>query len=102
MYLPMRLAAEMGSGVYYQSTTRSPIYIENEEGYGAKFGVNFPNPENEIIPNFVYNIPPNHYDELFLFFEREVSKEKLEPLIEKLGELAFQTIKIVFFSGRQR
>lgn len=102
MYLPMRLAAEMGSGVYYQSTTRSPIYIKNEEDYGAKFGVNFPNPENGIIPNFVYNIPPNHYDELFLFFEREVSKEKLEPLIEELGELAFQTIKIVFFSGRQR
>ncbi|MEH7093377.1 phosphoribosyltransferase family protein [Neobacillus vireti] len=102
MYLPMRLAAEMGRGVYYQSTTRSPIYIKNEEGYGAKFGVNFPNPENENIPNFVYNIPPNHYDELFLFFEREVSKEKLEPMIEELGELAFQTIKIVFFSGRQR
>ncbi|ULT55339.1 phosphoribosyltransferase family protein [Neobacillus drentensis] len=102
MYLPMRLAAEMGSGVYYQSTTRSPIYIKDEEGYGAKFGVNFPNPENEIIPNFVYNIPPNHYDELFLFFEREVSKEKLEPMIEELGELAFKTIKIVFFSGRQR
>jgi Phosphoribosyl transferase/TRSP domain C terminus to PRTase_2 len=102
MYLPMKLAAEMGRGVYYQSTTRSPIYIENEEGYGAKFGVNFPNPENEIISHFVYNIPPNHYDELFLFFEREVSEEKLEPMLKELGKLAFQTIKIVFFSGRQR
>jgi len=98
MYLPLRLAAEMGSGVYYQSTTRSPIYIEKEEGYGARFGFNFPNPENENISHFVYNIPPNHYDELFVFFEREVSEEKLQPMLEELGELAFQSIKVVFFS----
>ncbi|MEH7117087.1 phosphoribosyltransferase family protein [Neobacillus vireti] len=98
MYLPMRLAAEMGQGVYYHSTTRSPIHIENKEGYGARFGVSFPNPENEEISNFVYNIPPANYDELFVFFEREVSQEQLQPLLDQLGELAFQTIKIVFLS----
>ncbi|MEH7418199.1 phosphoribosyltransferase family protein [Neobacillus drentensis] len=98
MYLPMKLAAEMGRGVYYQSTTRSPIYIENEEGYGARFGVHFPNPENENISHFVYNIPPNHYDELYVFFEREVSEEQLQPMLNVLSELAFRTIKIVFFS----
>jgi len=102
MYLPMRLAVEMGQGVYYQSTTRSPIHIENKEGYGARFGVSFPNPENEEISNFVYNIPPANYDELFVFLEREVSEEQLQPMLDQLGELEFQTIKVVFLSGRQR
>jgi len=99
MYLPMKLAAEMGKDVYYQSTTRSPIFIENKEGYGARFGVNFPNPENEKISHSVYNIPPSYYDELFVFFEREVSEEQLQPMLSELGELSFQTIKIVFFSS---
>ncbi|WP_202171312.1 phosphoribosyltransferase family protein [Bacillus sp. USDA818B3_A] len=99
MYLPMKLAAEMGSEVYYQSTTRSPIHIQNVDGYGARFGVTFPNPEDEKITHFVYNIPPSHYDELFVFMEREVSYIQLQPMLEELKKLGFQTIKIVFCSG---
>ncbi|WHY84355.1 phosphoribosyltransferase family protein [Neobacillus novalis] len=98
MYLPMRLAAQMGIGVYYQSTTRSPIYVENKEGYGARFGVNFVNPEDQSVSHFVYNIPPGHYDELFIFFERQVEFEKLQPLLNKLRKLEIKAIKIVFFS----
>ncbi|MFJ7725638.1 phosphoribosyltransferase family protein [Neobacillus sp. NPDC097160] len=98
MYLPMKIAAEMGSGVYYQSTTRSPIYIENKEGYGARYGVNFPNPEDQEVSHFVYNIPQGHYDELFIFFEREVEFENLLPMLKELGKAAIKSIKIVFFS----
>ncbi|PLS03586.1 hypothetical protein CVD27_14145 [Neobacillus cucumis] len=98
MYLPMKLAAEIGKDVYYQSTTRSPIYIKNVDGYGARFGVTFPNPDDEEITHFVYNIPPNYYDELFIFFEREVSEKRLRPMLEEFKKLSFQTIKIVFFS----
>ncbi|MBM7654829.1 phosphoribosyltransferase family protein [Neobacillus cucumis] len=98
MYIPMKLAAEMGSGVHYQSTTRSPIYIKNHTGYGAQYGVGFPNPENSKVPHFVYNIPLNHYDELFVFFEREVSTRQLQPMLERFGKLGFQSIKIVFLS----
>jgi orotate phosphoribosyltransferase len=98
MYLPMKLAAEMGSGVYFQSTTRSPIYIENKEGYGARYGVNFPNPEDQEVSHFVYNIPPGHYDELFIFFEREVEDRQLQPMLKELDKTAIKTIKIVFFS----
>jgi len=102
MYLPMKIAAEMGSGVVYQSTTRSPIYIENKEGYGARFGVNFPNPEDQGVSHFVYNIPPGHYDELFIFFEREVEYEKLVPMLKELGKAEIKSIKVVFFSIGQR
>ncbi|CAH2715549.1 hypothetical protein BACCIP111895_02733 [Neobacillus rhizosphaerae] len=98
MYIPMKLAANMGSGVFYQSTTRSPIYIENNDGYGARFGAKFPNPEDLDISHFVYNIVPGYYDELFIFFEREVEFENLQPLLNKLGKFGFKSMKVVFFS----
>ncbi|MFF2450420.1 phosphoribosyltransferase family protein [Neobacillus sp. NPDC058068] len=98
MYLPMRFAAQMGSGVYYQSTTRSPIYVENKEGYGARYGGGFPNPEDPAVTHFVYNIPPGHYDELFVFFEREVKYENMQPLLKELGKFEIRSIKLVFFS----
>jgi hypothetical protein len=98
MYLPMKIAAEMGKGVYYQSTTRSPIFIENAAGYGARFGVSFPNPEDLAITHYVYNIPPGFYDEIFIFVERKVDLENLQPLLKELKKLQLKMIKIVFFS----
>lgn len=100
MYLPMKLAAEMGKGVFYQSTTRSPIYIQNTEGYGAKHGITFPNPEDHSISHFVYNIPTCHYDEIFIFFEREIELKNLKPLLNEMEKLQIKSIKLVFFSKR--
>ncbi|MGG1674708.1 phosphoribosyltransferase family protein [Neobacillus sp. NRS-1170] len=99
MYLPMKLAAAMGKGVSYQSTTRSPIYIEDREGYGARFGLTFPNPEEWDVTHFVYNIPPGYYDELFLFFEREVEIKNLQPFLDALAPLQIESVKLVFFSN---
>ncbi|WP_413309294.1 phosphoribosyltransferase family protein [Bacillus sp. 1P10SD] len=98
MYLPMKLASKMGKGVYYHSTTRSPIHVENKKGYGAQFGVTFPNPEDLTVINFVYNIPPDHYDEIFIFFEREIELKNLQPLLNELKRIGVQSVKIVFFS----
>lgn len=100
IYIPMKLAAEMGPGVFFQSTTRSPIFIQNEENYGARYGLNFPNPEDMGISHYVYNIPPGYYDELFLFFEREVDSKNLKPLITELQEVQMKSIKIVYFSQK--
>jgi hypothetical protein len=100
MYLPMKLAAEMGTGVYYQSTTRSPIYIHQIDGYGAKYGITFPNPEEPAISYFVYNIPPGYYDELFILFEREAELENFKPFLKQLEKLQIPSIKIVFFAKR--
>jgi hypothetical protein len=50
------------------------------------------------VAHFVYNIPPCEYDELFVFFEREVSAENLQPLVKQLENLQLKSIKIVFFS----
>ncbi|MEH7305026.1 phosphoribosyltransferase family protein [Neobacillus drentensis] len=98
MYLPMKLAAEMGRDVYYQSTTRSPIFIKNKEGYGARFGLTFPNPEDVSVTHFVYNIPSGFYDEIFIFLERKVELESLEPLMKELEKLQIEMIRLVFFS----
>ncbi|SFB25847.1 MULTISPECIES: phosphoribosyltransferase family protein [unclassified Bacillus (in: firmicutes)] len=102
MYLPMRIAAEMGSGTFYQSTTRSPVYIKDKVDYGARYGLSFPNPEDHLVPHFVYNIPPNGYDEIFLFFEREVSNEDIQPLLTHLATLKISNVKVVFFTGKDR
>jgi hypothetical protein len=101
MYLPMKLAAEMGRGIFYQSTTRSPIFIQNEPEYGAAYGLAFPNPEDPEVSHFVYNIPPGFYDELFLFFERETDNESLLPLIKELEKTRIKSIKLVYFSGKR-
>jgi hypothetical protein len=98
MYIPLKLAAEMGKNVFYQSTTRSPIYIQNIKGYGARHGISFPNPEDQDVAHFAYNIPPGVYDDLFVFFEREVSAEDLQPFLKQMEKLQLKSIKIVFFS----
>lgn len=100
MYLPLRIAAEMGEGVSFHSTTRSPIFAKNTEGYGARYHLTFPNPEDRDVPQFVYNIPPLQYDELFIFFEREPEKENLKPLLTELKKTGIQSIKLVFFSEK--
>ncbi|MEH7125387.1 phosphoribosyltransferase family protein [Bacillus sp. JJ1773] len=102
MYLPMIIASYMGNGVSYQSSTRSPIYVENRQSYGAAFGLSFPNPEDWKVDQFVYNIPPNEYDDLFVFFERAVSEEELKPFLNELKKTNIRDIKIVFFNGGLR
>lgn len=99
MYMPMRIASYMGNGVSYHSTTRSPIYVENRQSYGAAFGLSFPNPDDWKVNQYVYNIPPNVYDDLFVFFERAVSEEELQPFLNELKKTNIKDIKIVFFNG---
>jgi hypothetical protein len=101
MYLPMKIAAEMGDGISFQSTTRSPIFVKTETGYGAEYGLAFSNPEDQDIAHFVYNIPPGYYDELFLFIEREVENEQLIPLLNELEKTQIESIKLVYFMRRK-
>lgn len=98
MYIPMKLAAEMGNDVFYQSTTRSPVFIQDIPEYGARHGIQFLNPEEPAVTHFVYNIPPGKYEELFVFFERKVEHEQLKAFLLQLEKLQIKSIKIVFFS----
>jgi hypothetical protein len=100
MYIPMKLASYMGENIYYQSTTRSPIYPNNEDHYGAKNAFCFSNPEDLDIVHYLYNINANQYDDIFLFFERKVSGERLKELLAELTAVQVKKINIVYCSGR--
>ncbi len=100
MYIPMKIASLMGQGVFYQSSTRSPIYPNNENHYGAKTAIHFLNPEDEHIDNYLYNIMTYEYDDIFIFFERIVDEEKLQPLLAKLKKTGVKKINVVYCSGR--
>ncbi|XJZ25886.1 phosphoribosyltransferase family protein [Bacillota bacterium Lsc_1132] len=102
MYLPLRIAAKLGKGISFQSTTRSPIFVKDKEGYGARYKAVFPSPENQEITHYVYNIPNGFYDEIFVFFERETEEFNLEPMLNELKNTGVKSIKLVVFSEIQR
>lgn len=101
MYVPMKIASFMGDGVFYHSTTRSPIYPLEKENYGAVNRFLFRSPEDPSIQNYLYNIGVNQYDEIFLFFERKVEQKNLEELLEQLKRTKTTNIKIIYFSEKE-
>ncbi|MEC0232055.1 phosphoribosyltransferase family protein [Paenibacillus alba] len=98
MYIPMRLAAEMGEGVLYQSTTRSPIHCIDREGYAVTVGYPYPAPEDPEVTHFLYNLPVGLYDDLYVFMEREADPAAMQPLLQILRTRGLQQIHVVFFS----
>lgn len=95
MYLPFLIASYMGEGVRVQSTTRSPVHPNLRQDYAVKHAITFTDPFRPEIKNFVYNIPPDYYDEIFVFWEREVKPDSVAPLIKSLTELGIKHIRFI-------
>ncbi|MEK4027610.1 MULTISPECIES: phosphoribosyltransferase family protein [Bacillaceae] len=87
MYLPMKVAAYMGEGILYHSTTRSPIFPLNQAGYPVKNRVAFESPDDPAIINYAYNILDGDYEEVFIFFERPVGEERRLSLLRQFSSL---------------
>ncbi|MBB2479691.1 phosphoribosyltransferase domain-containing protein [Bacillus sp. APMAM] len=100
MYLPMKIAALMGKEVYFQSTTRSPIFVYRNEDYLIQSKYTFPSPEDHSIQNYFYQIEPHLYSEVFVFFERELVEGNMAPLLSQLASL-FQYVYVVTLSTRK-
>ncbi|WP_237982083.1 phosphoribosyltransferase family protein [Bacillus thuringiensis] len=99
MYIPMKIAAEMGENILYQSTTRSPIHpVSNDVNYAIHNHFSYPSPEDSTITNYFYNISPHDYDEVFVFMERDLGEEALSPLLQQL-QTVIPFIHIVSFSN---
>jgi len=98
MYIPMKISSHMGKNVLYQSTTRSPIHPRDREGYGARNGFVFSSPDDPDIVNYLYNIPPGRYDELFLFFERKPPRQRIASLLEQLRRTGIPKMVLVHCS----
>lgn len=97
MYIPFLIALYMGDGVLVQSTTRSPVHPHLREDYAVKYAITFEDPFRPGIKNFIYNIPPGYYDEIFVFWERKVLPEQVAPLVQSLKRLGVNNIVFVSF-----
>ncbi|WP_027416120.1 phosphoribosyltransferase family protein [Aneurinibacillus terranovensis] len=100
MFIPMRIAALMGEGISYQSTTRSPIYQSAREGYAIQNAFSYSSPDDPAITNYFYNVRPGMYDELYLFVERESEAGRMEPLLDQLRSLGIPRLSLVIFNGK--
>lgn len=95
MYVPMQIASHMGESVYFQSSTRSPIYHSSLNDYTIQQKFIFDSPENQGVTNYLYNIEENQYDEVFIIFERMSSLDAASPLIKELSKVKIPYIHIV-------
>ena len=95
MYLPMKIAANMGDDVYFQSTTRSPIHRVDREDYAVRSGFAFPCPDDPQVINHFYNIEYGQYRDIYLFMERGASEERMEPLLQALKQTGTEHIIVV-------
>ncbi len=95
MYIPFCIAKHMGEGVSVQSTTRSPVHPNPEPDYAVKQAITFYDPVKPEIKNFVYNIPPFYYDEIYIFWERETEPEQVQPLVAAINELGISNITFI-------
>ncbi|TMU88352.1 hypothetical protein FGG79_02875 [Bacillus sp. BHET2] len=102
MYLPMKIASLMGEGVLYHSTTRSPILPITKTGYAIQNGFSFLNPEDDAVIHYVYNIPKDEYDEMFIFFEKEVAEDRIKEIKQMAKDRGIGIVNIVMFSTLER
>ncbi|USK60484.1 phosphoribosyltransferase family protein [Peribacillus asahii] len=98
MYVPMKIAAQLGENVFFQSTTRSPIYQRDIESYTIQQKFSFDSPENTGTTNFLYNIKQNQYDELIILVERMHSEDDIRSLVEELKRTNITTITVVMMT----
>lgn len=95
MYVPIQIAASMGSGVYFQATTRSPIHQSDRDSYSIHNKFAFDSPENEGLMNHLYNIKADQYDEIFIFIERMSTSNGADTLLKELRKTQIPYVTIV-------
>ncbi|MGL5084978.1 MAG: TRSP domain-containing protein, partial [Clostridium sp.] len=74
IYIPSRVASKLRGDVYFKSTTRSPIYCDNREGYEIKQKNIF---YDEGVKYYFYNKDniENKYDVVILITENNLNKK---------------------------
>ncbi|MNH21721.1 hypothetical protein D3C79_815440 [compost metagenome] len=95
MYVPMQIASYLGENVYFQSSTRSPIYCTDELDYTITEKIVFESPENNGVENYLYNIQNRPYSELFIIVERIANKEIIARLVEALQSISSAKIYVI-------
>ena len=88
MYLPLRFALELSSHAVVQTTTRSPIFASDTEGYPIKQKVKFSLPDADGVNQFIYNVEKLEVTNIYLLAESVTSEEDWQPLISYLEKKA--------------
>jgi hypothetical protein len=102
MYIPMLISSGMGEGVLYHSTTRSPIHANNTyPEYAILNAYHFKDFYDNNTNFFLYNIPLDMYEEIFIFFEKDIEDSQFEKLDSILSMTTIKRINIVIFSSKQ-
>ena len=101
MQLPLLLAKEMGEGVVFHSSTQSPIYPCAKEDYEIKEAHSFSSPFESTRTNYLYNISPGEYEEVFFFLERTPLLEDYLKFIKGLRALPIKRLVIVNCGERE-
>ncbi len=99
MYIPMKIAAEMGENILYQSTTRSPIHpVSNDVNYAIHNHFLLSKIPKILLLQITFIIfhPMNTMKYLCLW-KRDVGEEALSPLLQHL-QTVIPCIHIVSFS----
>ncbi|MBM7702489.1 phosphoribosyltransferase family protein [Metabacillus iocasae] len=99
MYIPMKVAAHMGEGVMYHSTTRSPIYPIQKDDYAIHDRIEFPSTHGEHVSNYLYNL--RDYDDIFVMFEQPIDKKRIQPLLEQLASYTSHLHVVCMSQGRE-
>ncbi len=95
IYLPSLIASGMGEGIMYQSTTRSPIHPLSQRGYPVENAILCASPEDPAITNYIYNVVPGQYREVFVFSEREMGKQCQNHMARELSRLGIKHLVFV-------
>jgi pyrimidine operon attenuation protein/uracil phosphoribosyltransferase len=95
MYVPMQIATCLGEDVYFQSTTRSPIYCANNPSYTITEKIAFESPENNGVENYLYNLHSHSYSELFLVVERIANEEVVARAVHALISVSNANIYVI-------
>lgn len=95
MYVPMQIAAYLGESVYFQSSTRSPIYCTDDVDYTITEKIVFESPENNGVENYLYNVQSQLYTELFLIIERISNKEVVDRMVAALQSVSGAKVYVI-------
>lgn len=95
MYVPMQIASYLGNDVYFQSTTRSPIYCADVLDYTITEKIVFESPENNGVENYLYNVQSQPYTELFLLVERIANKEVVARMVAALQSVSEAKVYVI-------
>lgn len=88
MYLPLRFALALSENSLVQTTTRSPIFAADQDGYPISEKVKFSLPDAVGTTQFIYNLNSLDINGIYLIAESVVDQAAWQPLIAYLEKKA--------------